>query len=309
MQHIDILIHILCLFSGIITALLGFLLYLKYRIQAIRSYAFFILTTTFTVAATTVYNYASYYIKMGDNPALAIFAFIVFEAMLSLINLAFSKFASGILSRSPGVVSKVGMALPFVLTVASIAVGAIANIGKDRLTTSPANEMLFILILLTLFLSFLGYSILIVVNRKQIENRDLKRALTVMAALFIAYIPFQAVVIGMKTDPVIIFLSRNLFYFCINVISVVFAAKYFFAETPSIISKIVVDNRFTEKYAITKREKEVMELLLAGMAIKEIGARLGRSFKTINNHIYNIYQKTGVGSKMELLNRIKDFQI
>jgi len=39
MKHIDILIHVITLLSGIMTTLLGFLLYLKYKIKAIRYYA------------------------------------------------------------------------------------------------------------------------------------------------------------------------------------------------------------------------------------------------------------------------------
>lgn len=66
---------------------------------------------------------------------------------------------------------------------------------------------------------------------------------------------------------------------------------------------------FAQKYGISRREREVIALLLGGLSIKEIGARLGRSFKTINNHIYNIYKKAGVRSKMELLNVFKEHSL
>ncbi|MCG8572946.1 MAG: LuxR C-terminal-related transcriptional regulator [Spirochaetes bacterium] len=138
---------------------------------------------------------------------------------------------------------------------------------------------------------------------------DLKRALKILALLFILYIPFQVALISLTKDLLIIYLSRNLFYFCINMISIVFAAKYFFLSAPNIMDKIKVSDLFINKYTITNREKEVIELLLSGLSIKEISRKLDRSFKTINNHIHNIYQKTRVSSKIELLNLVKEINI
>ncbi|MBQ2409313.1 MAG: helix-turn-helix transcriptional regulator [Bacilli bacterium] len=45
---------------------------------------------------------------------------------------------------------------------------------------------------------------------------------------------------------------------------------------------------------LTKREKEVFELLINNNSTKEIAIILGISEKTIRNHISNVMQKLGV---------------
>ena len=59
------------------------------------------------------------------------------------------------------------------------------------------------------------------------------------------------------------------------------------------------------KSILTKREKEVFELLILNKSTKEIAQELGISEKTVRNHISNAMQKLGVkgraGAVVELL--------
>jgi DNA-binding NarL/FixJ family response regulator len=126
-----------------------------------------------------------------------------------------------------------------------------------------------------------------------------------LAIIIFSFIPTQFVLLAVFQDTQLSMLARNLFFLAINATSLVFAAKYFFMTAPAITGPMIVSDRFAEKYGITDREKEVIELLLSGAAIKQIAGELDRSFKTVNNHIYNIYRKTHVSSKMELLNVIQ----
>lgn len=56
---------------------------------------------------------------------------------------------------------------------------------------------------------------------------------------------------------------------------------------------------------LTKREKEVFELLILSKTTKEIADKLNISEKTVRNHISNVMQKLGVkgraGAVIELL--------
>ena len=45
---------------------------------------------------------------------------------------------------------------------------------------------------------------------------------------------------------------------------------------------------------LTKREKEVFELLILNQTTVEIATKLGISEKTVRNHISNVMQKLGV---------------
>ena len=48
------------------------------------------------------------------------------------------------------------------------------------------------------------------------------------------------------------------------------------------------------KRILTKREKEVFELLIVNYTTKDISKELGISEKTVRNHISNVMQKLGV---------------
>lgn len=53
------------------------------------------------------------------------------------------------------------------------------------------------------------------------------------------------------------------------------------------------------KEILTKREKEVFELLVKNKATKEIAEILGISEKTVRNHISNAMQKLGVKGRAQ----------
>lgn len=57
------------------------------------------------------------------------------------------------------------------------------------------------------------------------------------------------------------------------------------------------------QYGITKREEEILILLSKGLVYKEVADQLNISTKTIKKHIYNIYEKMQVHSKVEAVNK------
>ena len=54
------------------------------------------------------------------------------------------------------------------------------------------------------------------------------------------------------------------------------------------------EKKFHTKSILTKREKEVFELLVQDKTTKEIATDLFISEKTVRNHISNVMQKLGV---------------
>jgi DNA-binding CsgD family transcriptional regulator len=51
---------------------------------------------------------------------------------------------------------------------------------------------------------------------------------------------------------------------------------------------------------LTRRELEVLALLLEGWRNQDIADRLGLSPNTVKNHVYSVYQKTGAANRVEL---------
>ena len=64
-------------------------------------------------------------------------------------------------------------------------------------------------------------------------------------------------------------------------------------------NEFAIEMKFRE-YNLSKREKEIIVLLVEGNETKEIAGRLKITTHTVENHITNIYKKIGVSNKIEL---------
>ena len=60
----------------------------------------------------------------------------------------------------------------------------------------------------------------------------------------------------------------------------------------------------SEKYFLSHREIEVLAEIIDGRTNTEISENLSVSLSTIKKHVYNIFNKTGVGSRTQLMNLI-----
>jgi len=55
---------------------------------------------------------------------------------------------------------------------------------------------------------------------------------------------------------------------------------------------------------LSPREREVAELVLAGMTYRQVGESLYLSAKTVEHHMARIKRRTGAASRSELLERL-----
>jgi DNA-binding CsgD family transcriptional regulator len=65
---------------------------------------------------------------------------------------------------------------------------------------------------------------------------------------------------------------------------------------------------FVGTFGITTREEEVVRLVGQGLTNQEIADRLGISFGTVRTHVHNIFQKTGAGSRVDLLRLVRGYR-
>ena len=66
-----------------------------------------------------------------------------------------------------------------------------------------------------------------------------------------------------------------------------------------------LSEKFCQKHGLSTREKEIACLLLSGKTNPEIGEELYISKNTVRNHVYHIYKKLNVSTRIELVNKIK----
>ena len=88
-------------------------------------------------------------------------------------------------------------------------------------------------------------------------------------------------------------------YFYINVLLIHYTVNRFL-KFPNTTSQETVDG------LVTNREKEILALVLQGLANKDIGVQLCISEPTVKSHIQNIYKKLGVKNRIQLINSLKN---
>jgi DNA-binding CsgD family transcriptional regulator len=65
---------------------------------------------------------------------------------------------------------------------------------------------------------------------------------------------------------------------------------------------------FFVKTEITRREREIIELILGGLTNQEIADRLFITLQTVKDHTHNIYLKTDVRNRVELVNLVRQIE-
>lgn len=154
-----------------------------------------------------------------------------------------------------------------------------------------------------IFIFVLAFSFIVML--KNLSSISSKRVRMVAISVMIASIfllPFVG--IGL-IRPSIRVLIEGLYFLAWSIILLVFFFNYFANHnyTKKESAKLTLDR--LEHYHITQREFSVIELISKGKTNKEIASDLNISVNTVNNHVANIFTKTDVRSRIDLLNLIR----
>ncbi|GEM_PF-1318804 len=74
-----------------------------------------------------------------------------------------------------------------------------------------------------------------------------------------------------------------------------------------IVSRVKELEELKTRYRITARELDLIRQLPVGKTMREIAGILGLADRTIETHVANIYNKLGLGNRIELLNLLSDY--
>ncbi|MGN0906736.1 MAG: helix-turn-helix transcriptional regulator [Bullifex sp.] len=142
-------------------------------------------------------------------------------------------------------------------------------------------------------------------NLKGIENRDVRLVCRVIIIAGLILIPVSLCGIFFRFVRVLI---TQIVYLAFGIIILVFlflALRRHFREL-TVPEKKPTLEEFFERFHITEREGDVIREIKMGKTAKEIAADLSISVNTVNNHIANIFAKTEVRSRIDLLNLIQE---
>lgn len=99
-------------------------------------------------------------------------------------------------------------------------------------------------------------------------------------------------------------------YFSTNIPALLYISRHL--KKHGVVPSISIDpgadlTAFCAAYGLSKREQEILRLVLQGLSYKEIDEKLFISINTVKNHIYNIYQKLGVKNRLQIANLIRNY--
>ncbi len=144
-------------------------------------------------------------------------------------------------------------------------------------------------------------------NRKTVQDSGVRVMILTMTIVSLSLLPF--IIAGLFVD-FIRAVSLQVFFLACAIVMLVFENLAVRRALKELREEIAKAGREPEKvdlsvYHITEREVEVIGLVAEGMTNKEIAAKLSLSVNTVNNHMANIFTKTGVRSRIDLLNLIR----
>jgi DNA-binding CsgD family transcriptional regulator len=159
-------------------------------------------------------------------------------------------------------------------------------------------------LMILLFMNIVGFCLIIMLkNLSSIENRTARATCITIIIVSATMLPFILLSLAF---PAIKTLMYGVYFlaFSISVMTFLFMEFVRMAKEGA-ISKKELTLEDLSPYHITEREFSVIQLVSSGMTNKEIASDLGISANTVNNHVANIFAKTKVRSRIDLLNLLK----
>jgi DNA-binding CsgD family transcriptional regulator len=286
MDYVSVFILIFCFAVGITTYILAIIFLSKNKSAESRLFLVFLSLLTAMILIATIMNYLEPLLIKTSTPyfilsllsRLSTICFAVSAVLLAhkLVNLFQSRRAF---------ISEVFIMA--VLTVVAMSIYYYALVDEQLYTHAlrgfdPSDLIVYPFILYPFLLALLFL--------KRIENRILRKVVRTFSITTLVGTPF-------------IFLED------FNMFIRYYGFKYLVVRERGPVGPAVVSEPFMLRYGITLREKEIIELLLEGLSNKEIGSRLFISPATVRNHLHNIFDKTGVSSRIELLKLCQSFPV
>lgn len=155
------------------------------------------------------------------------------------------------------------------------------------------------------FLLELLWLIVIRFGDRNSPDRNKKRIAKIFAYLYLSrYLLFIMISIFPGTARYFLIMASMIYF---NIIPIIWLRFVFLPFTRG-IQKTAEGHSFLEticrNHNISRREQEILNLLLKGKSNKEIEDALYISIHTVKNHIYSIYKKLGVKNRYQLVHFI-----
>ena len=180
--------------------------------------------------------------------------------------------------------------------------------GMESYTLFP-SLIRFTLIILQALIMAVGAFILFK-GVGQVKNSPRSRRIRDFAFWFLSLQTIVLVLFLLSDQSIYLTLAYLLLYFLAPLPPLLYLAKHqdpgWYPSTSAGETTALTD--YLANHEITRREKEIIELILKGLTNQEIADSLFITLQTVKDHTHNIFLKTGVRNRVELINVIRGFK-
>lgn len=185
---------------------------------------------------------------------------------------------------------------------------------------------IYIISSIIFYVSIIAIFIIGILNYKKIEDKTIKFIVKILGIITIIIYPvliYQLIVYRREAADIgSMDITLVLFYIWWNLVMLGYLSWYFISivksknifnssNTKSNDNNVITyeNNKVSNiedvenSVNLTKREREILSYLLDGKTNKEVSLILDISLNTVNNHVANIYEKSDVKNRVELVNK------
>ncbi len=174
----------------------------------------------------------------------------------------------------------------------------IVYFGAGLAAVVARNNKIAQMVQTPLFIAVLAHTL--VTLKRGLSSMD-ERGRGTSVAVIVSTLTLMPLAVFALFFPVLDNFAFPVYILAISIIMMVYFYSRFSLDSTRLHKKNTIDGASLDKFRITGREQDVIRELSAGLTNKEIAAKLGISVNTVNNHVANIFEKTGVRSRVELL--------
>ena len=300
MDHLRLLLYLLLLAPGFAGVTVTVILYHRLRERLLLYVLIVILAFTLGLLLFVILYYVEVIARAGIDLGL----------IVSLMNLVIVVVMYGCLALGARRLTAAGAVWPLgplaLLVVANyLLFGVISAVNSAVAGWAAAHSSAVQLISVASASAYLGYSaVLYLRNAGKLSHPSVRFLISTLGWMLLLFSVLAvlstalAELLGLDFRPTA-YLNFVL-YLAWNITAIIGFLRYLTHPT-DVFGEEGIPDAAIDRYGISNREAEVILQLSRGLSNKEIADRLHVSYTTIRTHVYNIFKKTGAGSRVELL--------
>jgi len=313
MSNFSVIFYIIALFIGFLTVYLAYRLNRTYRLSYLSSYLYFLIAFNVMGLLNHIGRYLGVSLLM-DSPAETLllvrylFAFLAFPFVILSIYLFFA-FANDLTGTK---ISTLFNRLYFISW--GILFLVLVLLGRNYFYTREENTLFvfFQAINILGIISFFLTPYYILYKTKLLSDAQQKRVAKSFSIIYLFCFGMASLLTSRLVPPYFVPYTALIMvfsFFAVNLPPLIYLILYlkkYPVEDQRSTSQNSDFKDFFVVHKISKREQEIIQLMLDGMSSADIEKKLYISPHTVKNHIYNIYQKLGVKNRVQISNLVRN---